>query len=283
MSKILRYKDHVKLNKMVNTFMDSLHINLNESSIELNQKTVDKILKGVIKDMRINNGLFDKFKTNITESIPVVKALIENSNIKFETSPENLVLVTLTILGISSLEEMDNKAGHGVLPCTECGGSGCKSCDDGVIKSILDKREAQSLLEELRMRGIGNGIVKKMVQSFVSIGEFTTTMLKGTEYSVNGLMDMLDKEHVMKPIMNALQQFITNYDITIETLSNNLLSLGSTIKSQVSKRGIKWLINKLKDAFGIEDIKMPDIDDTDILNSDTTDDQVIGNNLIKEQ
>ncbi len=269
---------------MGKVFMDSLSINLNESRVDIDNETVVEILSGIIKDMNINQNVLEKFKLSITDTIPVMKSLVDNSNIKFETTPENLVLLSLTVLSISNLEETDNKAGHGVLPCTNCGGKGCGECGDtGEIKAIIDKREAQSLLEELRMRGIGNGIVKKMVQSFVSIGEFTTTLLKKSKHSINGLVDMLDNESVLLPIMNAMEQFIREYDINIDTISNNLISLGSSVASYTSKKGVSWLVTKLSDVFGVENIELPETDNTDILISDTTEDQIGHNNLIKEQ
>ena len=284
MSKILKYKDHVKMRNMGKVFMDSLSMNINESRADIDNETVEVILSDIINDMNINQGLLEKFKLNITDTIPVLKSLVDNSKIEFETTAENLVLLGLTVLSISNLYETDNKAGHGVLPCPSCSGKGCGECgDSGEVKAIIDKREAQSLLEELRMRGVGNVIVKKIVQCFVSIGKFTKTLLEKSDYSVSGLGDMLNDKSILLPIMNAMEKFIRDYDITIDTISNNLISLGSSVASHTSKKGFPWLVTKLSDVFGIENAELPETDNTDILISDPNEDDIEGNNLIKEQ
>ena len=65
MSKILKYKDHVKMRNMGKVFMDSLSMNINESRADLDNETVEVILSDIINDMNINQGLLEKFKLNI--------------------------------------------------------------------------------------------------------------------------------------------------------------------------------------------------------------------------
>jgi hypothetical protein len=273
----------MKFNDMGKFFMDSLLIDINESS-DSNLSDIQTSLSNIVSTMNINSELVEKFKEVIPTIIPVVNGLVENSNIEFESNTDNLTLLSLTILGISTLEETGNKAGHEVLECPSCGGDGCGECNNtGEKRSIMDKTEAQSLLEELRMRGIGNGIVKKMVSSFILIGEFSSNILKDTPHTINGLIDLLSSENVLKPMMNSISQFITEYKIDIEDLGNNLSSLTGSVNKYVSKKGVKWLLKRIEDTFGAKNVKLPDEGDGDILNSDTTEDQVDGNNLIKEQ
>ena len=298
MADILRFKEHVKKSEMVENFFENLFdISLNESNKQYDESLVKKILKDLSNDIKFNTGLVFTFGTGIALMLPVVNNLIENSKINFETSTENLVLLTLTIVAIAYLEESGNKQGDNVIECVLCNGSGkeeicdddvcelvkCESCEGtGKVKSMVSKKEVQSMLEELRMRGIGDAIVKKFVESFKAIGRFSAKMLANTPYAVSGLLEMFAYTSLLIPIMNAIQYFIGNYEITLDNLKGNILSLGVMVGSFLAKRGVNWLIKKFKELFNLKDI--PDVK-TDYMHKITSDigDRHRDSDMIKEQ
>jgi hypothetical protein len=160
----------------------------------------------------------------------------------------------------------------------------CQSCNGtGYIESHVTKKDAQTMLEELKMRGIGNGIVKKFVAGFKAIGSFFKILLRGTPYVVTGLVDMLGYTALMIPAMNAISSFVGKYDITIDTLAANLLSVGVGVGSLVTKQGINWLVGKLRNSLhikGMFDIQTPTERAYDIIDGETDLDNT---KLIKEQ
>jgi len=265
---------------MSDIFFTSLISDVSETNDSFDTPTIESSLKG----LNIRPTLTDKFKDVVSDITPTINGLMDNTPSDMEANEENLILLTLTVLGITNLEEIGNSAGHPVIECPKCKGTGCDKCNNkGEMESVIDKNEAQSLLEELRMRGVGNGTVKKLVQAMITIGEFSKELLSDTEYSVDGFISMLDKKNVLSPMMNSMKEFIKEFGLNVDSLQNNLSSLKKSVNSYVSKKGIDWLLDKLKSAFGEGIIKDKISDGTDILNSDTTDNVVNGNNLIKEQ
>jgi hypothetical protein len=219
----------------------------------------NKISKRLSKDLKFNFKLIATFGSGIKLMIPVVEGLIKNGNIQFELTPENLILLTITIAALIYLEETGNQAGGDV--------------NDKGEKSIFNKSDAQTLLEELRMRGIGGGIVKKFVSAFNHIKNFLSKILKGTQYIIGGLLEMFGYTALMIPCMNAISMFVGKYDITLENIGANLLSLGVGVGAIVSKMGVQWLSNKIKNLLNLGG----DSDDVDIDVGDG------GVTLIKEQ
>jgi hypothetical protein len=242
---------------------------VNESNSDDN--SFDVISKKLSKDLKFNIGLIFTFGAGIKLMMPVVNGLIKTGSFNFELNSENLILLTITVAAIIYLEETSNKAGDEVN-------------QDGE-KSIVTKRDVQTMLEELKMGGIGQGIVKKFANAFSSIALFFKNLFKKTPFVINGLLDMFAYTSLMLPCMNAISSFIGKYDITIDNLSTNLLSVGVGVGALMAKQGVSWLVNKLKKSLNIKgdttNLDIPiEIRPYDIIDSDAE----IGNSkLIKEQ
>jgi hypothetical protein len=142
------------------------------------------------------------------------------------------------------------------------------------------------MLEELKMRGIGQGIVKKFVSALVAINKFFKMLFRGTPYVVNGLLDMFGYTALLLPCMNALSMFIGKYDITIENIAANLLSLGVGVGALLAKQGVAWLVKRLNNTLGIKDLGKDsttpvEMRPFDIIDGET--DNLDKSKLIKEQ
>lgn len=224
--KILKYNQFSEKSDIFNDFIGALDKNLIVESTE-DVGIIDKILKDLSRDLKLNMSLVFTFGTGIKAMYPIVENLIKNGNFKIELNPENIVLLSLTSLSICYLEHLRNS------------------------KSESIKSDIKSLLEELKMSGIGNGIVKVFVKVFKSIGSFIKNIFKNTGYAVSGLFEMLGYTALMIPFMNAISVVIGKYELTPESLVGNLLSIGLSFGAFSGKNIVNSIINRIKDKINI--------------------------------
>ncbi len=244
---------------------------------------IDNILKKLSQDLKFNYGLVFTFGVGVRVMYPIVEELIKNGNLKVEATTENIVLVCIAALTITYLEESKNSAGDTEVPCDcEEKKSDCEICGGtGMIKSKVSKRDARTILEELKLRGIGNGIVKKMVECFKFLGSILKTLFRNTPYVINGLIDMLAYTAILVPAMNGISAIVGKYDLTIDSLMGNAAAISLGITTFLAKYGFDSLVKKFKDKFGF-DTKSLDVP-TVVKPYDTENDELEGNKLIKEQ
>ena len=244
---------------------------------------IDNILKKLSQDLKFNYGLVFTFGVGVRVMYPIVEELIKNGNLKVEATTENIVLVCIAALTITYLEESKNSAGDTEVPCDcEVKKSDCEICGGtGMIRSKVSKRDARTILEELKLRGIGNGIVKKMVECFKFLGSILKTLFRNTPYVINGLIDMLAYTAILVPAMNGISAIVGKYDLTIDSLMGNAAAISLGITTFLAKYGFDSLVKKFKDKFGF-DTKSLDIP-TVVKPYDTENDELEGNKLIKEQ
>ena len=257
MARIVRFNEFRDPELMGEEFLEiMLNPQINES---VEESKIIEILKSLSKDLKFNTRLIFTFGTGIAALYPVVTNLIKNGSIKMEMTPENIVLLTLTALTITYLEETNNKVGDTRIVCDECDGSGevddveCEVCKgEGYLTSVATKKDAQTMLEELKLRGVGNGIVKKFVGAFKSIGKLVGIILRGTPYVVKGIMDMFGYTALLVPTMNAIAATVGNYDVNVDNIIGNVTSLGVGIGIFLGKQAVNYLVDKLKKNLHIK-------------------------------
>ncbi len=239
---VLKYQDYSNNEEILNVFLDNLDDMIKESVSDV---VIKNTLTKLSHDLKFNMGLVLTFGAGIKVMIPVVENLIKNGNIKVDVSLENIILLSLASLSICYLEEVKNKLGDEKIKCPKCE-SGCSDCKNGFINSKVTKKDAQTLLEELKMRGIGNGIVRKFVTIFKSMGDVFRVIFKNTPYAINGLVEMFGYTSFLLPIMNGISAVVGKYDLTPDTIIGNLISLGVGMSTFVLKNGVDSLIQKIK-------------------------------------
>lgn len=236
--KLLRYSEHSKSLEMVDEFINSINdAPINESD------DYDGVVKKIIDDLKLNGSLVLTLGVGLKAMFPVVNELVTNMRLKIDLNTETVVLMTIAAVTIAYLEE---------------------------IKESKEKRkyekDAKSLLEELKLRGVGNNIIKKLVACIKSMGNIVKIIFKNRRHSINGFFDMFGYAAIAVPVINAILFMINKYDMNIETLPGNFLSLGLGITSLVAKHGLNYIIDKLKDKFklnkslinkGVNDIDDP--------------------------
>jgi hypothetical protein len=240
---------------------------------------------------------------------PIVENLIRNGNFKVELSNESIVLLCIAAISIIYLEEKKSKTKSVEIECPDCeglgyeegciqcDGEGCEHCDDcescggsGRIKFEVSKKDVKTILHELQLRvspsaKTGDGILKKVVECFKSIGNLLKIIFKNTPYVVSGLIEMFAYTSILLPTMNAISSMIGTYNLNLETLPTNFLSLGVGISGFLAKNAFNYLVSKLRDKLNLKvdpELNIPTaVRSYDIKDGDMGD--MGKNKLIKEQ
>jgi len=227
------------------------------------------VLKKIIEDLKLNYSLVLTFGIGLEAMYPVIKSLVENMNLKIDMKIETIVLMTIAAITIAYLEEKKEAKERKKL-----------------------EHDSKSMLEELKLRGVGNGIIKKIVACIKSIGNLFKILFKNKRHIINGFFDMFGYTSIVIPTINAILYMIGKYNMNLDTLPSNFLSLGLGITTISAKHGLNYIIDKLKDKLNLnkDDIfkNINDIDDPILKRYPhpeyiDTEYNVDKNNLIKEQ
>ena len=199
-----------------------------EDGEEILQKSTPykRIEKKVLSDLNLDLKFIFTFGAGIGSLYPVVQNMMQNLSLSsVEMTQETTVLLTIACITIVFLEEKKYKTPEE---------------EEKLIK------DSKSMLEELRMRGIGDGIVKKVMKSIESIKNVFAVVVKHLGAVVGGVIDMFAYTAILIPIMNAILWIIGKYDMSVDAVIQNFFSLGAGIASRIAKHGLVELINKLK-------------------------------------
>jgi hypothetical protein len=195
-------------------------------NVENSTSAYKRIEKKVISDLKLDMSLVLTFGAGIGALYPVVHKMMSNLDLSsVELNLETVVLLTIASVTIVYLEEKKFKT-----PQEE----------DRLTK------DSKSMLEELRMRGIGDGLVKKVIKAIVSIKNIFSLLGKHIGAVVGGVIDMFGYTAILIPVMNAILSIIGKYDMSVDAVIQNFFSLSMGIASRIAKHGLVELINKLK-------------------------------------
>lgn len=261
MNTIHRYQDFSKYDDMSWDMINSMDTLIKESD-ETNFK---KIQNKLVSDLRLNFRFIGTFGAGIAAFYPIVESLMKNLGQNIEVTPEVVVLSSICALTIIYLEEK-------------------KFRDEQEEQYLIDG--SKSMLEELKMRGVGNGIIKKLVKAYKSISSIFNIIGRQTGAVINGFVDMFAYTSLLIPVMNGILFVINKYELNIDTLIQNFIGLSIGVGTIIAKHGISLIISKIKDKFKINKEEVIDDIDTsgdikkfgDIISSDDEKSE-----LIKEQ
>ena len=226
---------------MAQDLINSFELMVNESD-KPGYKTV---AEKVISDLKLNSKLVFTFGTGIGAFYPVVEKLMRNMNgDAFNLSTESIVLLTIAAVTITFLEEKKFKTAKEEEELT---------------------KDAKSMLEELKMKGLGNGIVKKLINGLKSIKNIFTIIGKHIGAVVGGVIDMFAYTSLLIPIMNGINFVIGKYDLNLDTLPQNFLGLAVGVGTIIAKHGIVEILNRLKDRFKINQKEVIDDIETPVI------------------
>lgn len=227
--KIQRYNDFNLTESMVEYFINEFNTQILTESKEEDLS----ILRKIVSDLNLNFRLVSTFGFGIGAFLPIVNQLMKNMDLSsVELSKETLVLLTLTAISIIFIEEKKPK--------------------DPEEEAQLIK-DSKSMLEELRMKGIGDGIVKKLIKCLKSAKNIFKVIGKHLGAVVGGFMDMFAYSAIMVPIMTTLSSVINKFDLNLDTMPQNFLMLATGVGTIIAKHGISYLLKRLKGKLKISD------------------------------
>ena len=229
MNRIKRYND-LHNEDMALEFINALDGSLNESDKPSDDYV--SVQNKIISDLKLNFRLIGTFGAGIGSFYPIVDAIMKNTSVDVERTTEIIVMMTMAAVSIIYLEERKFK-------------------DNKEEETITN--DAKSLLEELKMRGVGNGIIKKLIKSLSSIKTIFYLITKHLGAVVGGFIDMFAYTSMLIPIMNGVLYLIGKYDLNLETLAQNFIGLGVGVGTIIAKHGIVDLIKRIKSKLGIND------------------------------
>ena len=239
--KVIKFKEYSLQDSMVVDFLNSFDKMITESD----ETSYKKIEKKVISDLKLNTELVLTFGAGIGSFYPIVAKLMSNMGIdSIELTPDRIVLLTIAAFTIIYLEE--------------------KKCKSGKEEEILTK-DSKSMLEELKMMGIGNGIVKKLIKGLKSITNIFSLIGKHLGAVVGGFIDMFAYTSMLIPIMNGILYVIGKYEMNLDTLCDNFMGLAMGVGTIIAKHGIVEILNKIKTKFPINKKKVIDEIETPII------------------
>lgn len=194
------------------------------------------VLNKLAEDLKLNLGIIVSFGTGMDVMIPIVRRLCENGEIKVDLTFETLAMITLTAVTIAYLEEVK----------------------DNEKKQVLES-DSKSLLEELKLRGVGNGIIKKVVNCIKSIGSLTALLFKHQRSIIQSFFDMLGYAALCVPVLNSIKFLVSSHNWSLDTFSNNIASVVIGLASLSTKSLLKWLYNLADKATkGPEEVESED-------------------------
>ena len=195
-----------------------------------------RVEKKVLSDLRLDTKLALTFGAGIGAMYPIVSKLMQNMNINsIEVTTETTVLLTIAALTIVYLEEKKDLA---------------------IEEREKLTKDSKSMLEELRMRSIGDGIVKKIIKAIGSIKNIFSILGRHIGAVIGGIIDMFSYTSILIPIMNGILFLIGKYEMTPDTIVQNFFSLGMGVASKIAKHGLVELISKLKNRLNINKDKV---------------------------
>ncbi len=240
-----------------------------ESELEKEKdSTYKSIEKKVISDLKIDSKLVLTFGAGIGALYPVVSEMMENMSIGVDVSKQTVVLLTIAVVTIVFLEEKRFKTAE--------------------EEEILTK-DSKSMLEELRMQGIGDGIVKRVIKAISSIKNIFSTIGKHLGVAVGGIIDMFAYTSILIPVMNAIMYVIGVHEMSVDDVIANFFALSMGVATRIAKHGLVEILDRLRKFISpnskreiLNDLETPIIQKFgDFTHGDTESEQE--GDLIKEQ
>jgi hypothetical protein len=228
--KVLKWKDHSIGIDLAQDFLENIKSSLFEAKIEDNENEIKRFLEKVKQDLSLNFAFASTFGTGVGFALPIIKDLIENGNLQIDASSENLILLTITCFTIMYLEIKKGQLEPDQIE--------------------LLRRDSKSLLTELKLRGIGGGIVKKVIQVFDIISQIFNYIFKAFGLVIQGFLDIFAYTSILVPFMNGIKYIVGKYELTTDNFVGNFTSLGIGVTSLVAKHGINYIKSKLKKNLG---------------------------------
>src|SRR5574344_335853 len=259
MEKVLCFDDYARIDEFYQMIGNCI---LNESVTD-DFKTKQSIYKDALESFKttyakafsLNLGFIGKFSTAITVFCPIIEKLMKGQNISYDvTSPTTIIMIAIASITIIVSTEK-NKYGNTHDMCVKI---------------------SKSIIEELKMRGVGEGLVKKSVKILELIKKLFMKIGRCVSLLIFELGEMFAYTALMIPIMNAIFSFVGKYSFTFDTCIFNLKTFIFGVATLGAKYLIKTIIAKIKANKSLSNNKVDKIEQE--LDTDDTEDG--GENIV---
>lgn len=230
MIKIYKISEYNNIFKLVEDFSEYLN---NESKLEKdnNFKKNENILNKIIKDLNLNFNMLDFLGSGLLIFSNITKSLFKGLNI--ELTDEVVVLSTVCAITIMYLDFIDD-----------------------VEKRNKLVTDSKNQLEELKLRGVGNGIIKKLIKAFESIKNFFTIISKDINIKIESFFDILLDNPTLKHTINSISFVIDKNNITLENIVDSFSNLNSGITTNFGKQIINDVLINLSNKVSFKNKKI---------------------------
>jgi hypothetical protein len=179
-----------------------------------------RVLAKIVAKLKLNAGIIMSFGTGMEVLVPLVRRLIENGEIKVDLNTETATLLTLTAITIAYLQEEKEEKARRRL-----------------------ERDSRSLLEELKLSGVGNGIVKKTVGCIKAIGAVARLLMRHRGHVLTSFFEMLGYTALCLPVINAIKSIVGTYHFTLDNFKQNMASVALGLGALSAEQGLEYLKN----------------------------------------
>lgn len=215
--KISKFQEYNYYDNISLEFINSFDSKITESDEH------QSVMKKMLDDLKLNTKLVLTFGTGLGAFLPMVQKIM--TNMKLEPDSRTVLLLTICTFTIIYIEEKKYKSSEE---------------EETLVK------DSKSMLEELRMHGVGNGIVKKMSQIFKSIIGIFNLISKHTGTIIETFVDMFAYSALLIPIMNGMSFLVGKYNLNMDTFIQNMSGLAIGLGTLIAKHGIQFILQKLK-------------------------------------
>ena len=244
---ILKFEDYTINSSILSLIKEFENIDINESSN-------NNHLNDIVNTLNLNKNIIDIYNSiNFDVLFNIVKELISNDNLNIELNDKNITQSTLSLILISLKNDIE------------------KTNNLKYYKSVDDlKNDIRDILEELKLEGIGNGIIKKISTILDQIYDFFKLISKDIQINnIKTLFDIISNDKLSNTILFPIYNYIKKNNVSMSSLEKTI----SYMNSNTSVFSTEPIINAISKSFNT-DIEI-DIHDSDISNKN--------NDIINEQ
>lgn len=244
---ILKFEDYTINSSILSLIKEFENIDINESSN-------NNHLNDIVNTLNLSKNIIDIYNfVNFEVLFNIVKELISNDSLNVELSDKNITQSTLSLILISLKNDIE------------------KTNNLKYYNSVDDlKKDIRDILEELKLEGIGNGIIKKISTILDQIYDFFKLISKDIQINnIKTLFDIISNDKLSNTILFPIYNYIKKNNVSMSSLEKTI----SYMNSNTSVFSTEPIINAISKSFNT-DIEI-DIHDSDISNKN--------NDIINEQ
>ena len=191
----------------------------NESTDNPSWKSIqDKI----VSEMNLNMKLVGEFGFGIGFFYPIVSNLVKNMNLDMPITNEMIVMLTICVFCVLYKDKKEN---------------------------------ISKIVEEIRLNGIFH-LLKPILKSVNIIKDMFNVICQSTGKVIKSLTELFSYTAMFVPMSNLLSEYIKTSSLNMDTLQNNLLTIGMGIITITGKHIICDFIDKINSKLSISKDKI---------------------------